>query len=185
MIMRYASLLVCFLLVGCFSARVPSLDDSTRSAQLLEKGVLHLRAGNFDAAEASFQLVHEILPQAAALDGLGCVAFARGELDRAENLFHSALTVDPDYYEAYGHLADVYESKGRFQDAGEYYQIAKEQKPQDFRIRNNFAVHLIERGKGERTHLRGLAELRRSSMLTEHPLVQKNRQIVESYSERE
>lgn len=64
-----------------------------------------------EAASLFLEVLAENPDTAGALNGLGNVYFARGELDEAIALFTHAVRLDPDYTAAYHDLAIAYEAK--------------------------------------------------------------------------
>lgn len=64
-----------------------------------------------EAASLFLEILAEDPDSAGALNGLGNVYYARGELDEALALFTHAIKLDPDYTAAYHDLAIAYEAK--------------------------------------------------------------------------
>lgn len=138
---------VVFLLIavaGCVPGAPQSLDPTrvNDALQLIDRGVGQLREGAMEEAEASFHLAAQISPLPEALDGLGCVAFRRGDMKTAAQLFRGALELDPRYDAALAHLALVAEEEGRLTDALKLYNATLESDPRNVRARNNLAVLL-------------------------------------------
>jgi tetratricopeptide (TPR) repeat protein len=170
--MKRLILVVTALLVGgCVAiSPEPPVMAVSRSLELIDLGTTHLRQAELDKAWAAFSLAHDIYPLPQAADGLGCVAFLRGDFLGAEAFFVKAHQMDESYHEAIGNLALLYEHLGYLDQAQELYQYVIDQNPDNFRARNNFAVFLKEQQlpAQARTHL---LKAEASSF---HPLVRNN-----------
>jgi Tfp pilus assembly protein PilF len=158
------------VLPGCFA-----LDDEIKlprgsgiAAELVASGVEALEHGKIARAEASFDLAEEIAPSAEGKDGLGAIAFLDGRLDDAEGYYKAAYAEG--YAPAAWHAAMAEEASGNTDEAEARYRAALRESPDDARLRNNFAVFLLEHG--ERFEAR--AELLRASILEENPLIDSN-----------
>ncbi len=173
--------LVAVLVMGCVPMQGPSSQEHAQALKLVDQGVLALRAGDLDAALASFQMADELSPIAAAIDGLGCVALLKGDLDTSERLLWQAYNMDQSYDNALTNLALLYELRGDKARAEELYKQALQAEPGNFRARSNFVVLMhdnISRG----AHLQGSAsadpqveaELRKTYALAPHPIVAHN-----------
>ncbi|MCO6430045.1 MAG: tetratricopeptide repeat protein [Deltaproteobacteria bacterium] len=175
-------LLLTVLINGCFSATAPSASDLIKQQTLIEQGVHRLRAGDFDQAEASFRVAITIGPSAAAVDGLGCVAFMRGDFALAEKLFRQAYEGDSGYNESLGNLALLYEVTGRYDRAAKYYRMAVNAMPTNFRVRNNYAVFLDQNGTAlEREKVK--SELLMAKALLDHPAISENVRVLQKAEE--
>ena len=116
----------------------------------------------FSNAHALLELAYEIAPgDPRVLDGFGCLAWRRGQVNLAEDYFKKALELDETYDPAYAHLALVAESKGEYQAARELLGLALRHNPLNYRARNNLAQALITRG-GSSQKQRAYLELRKS-----------------------
>ncbi|MBN2064530.1 MAG: tetratricopeptide repeat protein, partial [Sedimentisphaerales bacterium] len=60
---------------------------------------------------------------------LGHEAYERGEYDRARLLYEQVVSMSPDYYPAYYHLADVLCLQGKFEQAKANFDIFLAQYP--------------------------------------------------------
>ncbi len=83
-----------------------------------EEGVAASRAGNHDAAIASFQAASELNPN--CYDCYYNIAFSESlkkDYDKAEVAYKKAIEIKPDYAEAYSGLANVYNSTRKFDQA--------------------------------------------------------------------
>lgn len=141
---NYILIILCMFCVSCVPMVQPSFDDETQATRLVDEGLLHLRVNDLERAEASFNLALELVVSAAAIDGLGCVAFMREDYNAAEKLFWEAYETDRTYNNPLSNLALVYEKTGNKQKAREMYDRALKEDPKNFRMRNNYAVHLVE-----------------------------------------
>ena len=167
------SLLCLFLCFGCAPLeRGVSPHDIHRANELIDQGVLLLRAGQLDQAEASFAVAQEIADFAAALDGLGCIALLRGNYTRAERLFRRAYEMDDSYDHVLGNLALLYEMQGDRAQAKHFYKHALSDNPKSFRFRNNFAIFLYENDLENRERI--IYELEKAFALANDKLMQQN-----------
>ena len=83
-----------------------------------EEGVTASRAGNHDAAIASFQAAAEINPN--CFDCYYNIAFSESQkkdYDKAEAAYKKAIELKADYAEAYSGLANVYNATRKFDEA--------------------------------------------------------------------
>jgi tetratricopeptide (TPR) repeat protein len=83
-----------------------------------EEGVTASRAGNHDAAIASFQAAAELNPN--CFDCYYNIAFShlqKKEYDKAEASYKKAIELKADYAEAYSGLANVYNATRKFDEA--------------------------------------------------------------------
>jgi len=167
---------------GCTGVVVaPDSSAVSESLKLVDQGTLHLRDGALDQAQASFEMAWEIGSQAAALDGLGCVAFMREDYPSAEQYFVQAYQQDPDYSNSLGNLALLYEKHGLSNDALQLYERAIEEDPKNIRSRNNFAGFLAS-GKAANGNSqlrkadsqRAKRELQRAAALANNPIINEN-----------
>ena len=115
-----------------------------RSSELIREGVIDLRQKDLDGAEAAFQTALEVQPQAAAFDGLGCVAFVRGDTVVAREFFLKAISVDHRYSEARLNLAILLEKEGDMYGANEMYRQSLELDPSNLRARVNYAAFMMK-----------------------------------------
>jgi Flp pilus assembly protein TadD len=150
-------------------------------------GTIHLLQGDLEKAEASFLLAKEIAKLPEALDGLACVAFLRGDFERAEEGFTWIIEQFPDYAAVYGNAALLLEAQGKKEQARAYYLRALELDPENAAARNNFAVHLKEASQGEEIELESLRQLGQAYAVYENnPVIKDNISIIrESRNERE
>ena len=161
-------------LSGCSFLDQPGIHDRGQIEKLVDQGVGYMREGKLDEAEAAFKVALEIGNSAAALDGMGCVAFRRGETKRAEEFFWRAYEVDATYNNSLGNLALLYESQGLRLKALELYRRSLDLDPYNFRSRNNYAVFLAD---GDIPKARG--ELLKAKALAPHSVIKDNLNALE------
>jgi Tfp pilus assembly protein PilF len=160
------------LLGGCFTdeAPRPSVDKHQDSLELIDQGTVLLRQGQLDRAQAAFAVAFQLVPCAAALDGLGAVAYARGEFIEAEKLFKSAINLDQNYGVALSNLALLYENQGLRTLAGKLYMRAEILEPRNIRLRNNFAGFRTNQGD-----IAGAREtLLEAAAISDNPIIEAN-----------
>ena len=124
-------------------------------------------------------LSYELSPNAAAVDGLGCVAMLQQDFRRAEKLFIEAYEMDRDYYHALGNLALLYEMQGEQQRALRMYKRAIKNNPTNVHFRNNFGVFLFEQEVGRQPEYRALLELQKAAALAPNARVVDNIETIE------
>ena len=99
----------------------PSAENAAKTAALkktFEEGVTASRAGNHDAAIASFQAAAELNPS--CYDCYYNIAFSESQkkdYDKAEAAYKKAIELKADYAEAYSGLANVYNATRKFDQA--------------------------------------------------------------------
>jgi Flp pilus assembly protein TadD len=136
-------LLIAFLMIlsGCI-ARQPRPKEIIDAD--IECGIRRLRENDLNKAEEIFEKILLEVPRAEALDGLGCVAFYRGDYKLAQAKFEEAMSLDPLYQGARFNLAVLYDITGESDLAQSIYAgLASSGK--DFRVLNNFAVLNFEK----------------------------------------
>ena len=115
--------------------------------ELLRHGNAELQAGDWDSldrAQGAYSVARELSPEdPRVIDGLGCVAWRKGNAELAELYFKRAVELSPVYDRPLAHLAAVAESRGHQQAAAELLLKALALNPLNFRARNNFAAVLI------------------------------------------
>lgn len=151
---RICALFLCCM-VAC-TARQQQLTPLQRNEQerevvrLLELSVQGMRkadAQGFEDATSALELARELKPgDPRVYDGLGSVAFRKGDLELAEYFFKKALAQDSLYDRGYAHLAMVAQQRGDIEAAVELLRIAVQTNPTNYRSRNNYAVVLAENG---------------------------------------
>ena len=107
------------LVIGAGGGASPEV--AAKNAELkktFEEGVAASRAGNHDAAIASFTHAAEL--NAACYDCYYNIAFSESQkkdYDKAEAAYKKAIEIKPDYAEAYSGLATVYNQARKFDEA--------------------------------------------------------------------
>ncbi len=167
----FVAIVSLFVFAACSAAKIPSMEDEKESLRLIDEAVLYLREGELDRAESNFNLALELSISAAATDGLGCIAFARKDYPRAEELFWEAYDIDASYNNSLGNLALLYEVQGDMVKARELYEQALAQDTRNFRMRNNYAVHLAENDTSKEVVFK---ELYKAQALYNHPKIYDN-----------
>lgn len=159
------------LIAGCaIKAPIPE-ERYQKALELVDQGTLLLRDRRLDEAEASFSLAYDIAPVAAALDGRGCVAFLRGDWDRAERFFREAYMADEGYDEAAANLALVLDAQGKPEQAREWYTWYLSRHPEDAATRNNMAALEVDQGSDKELILQ---ELLRAAAISRHSIIMDN-----------
>ncbi len=171
------SFAVAIILCSCVSAaKSPSGEMQRVARELIDQGTALLRQGRLDEAAAAYTISLEVYPGATAVDGLGCVAFARNDMELAEKLYLRSLAFDPWYVDAARNLAAVYEHTNRAQSARELYQRVLNADPRDARARNNLSAALSDSGdvQGAREQILGAA------VVADHPIIRDNLKTLDS-----
>lgn len=162
-------------LLGCVAPTPdrPDVERMREARSLIDQGTVELRRGELDKAEAAYRVALELTPDSAALDGLGCVAFLRGNAATARTLFERAIELDPRYAQALGNLALLHEAEGNDARAAALYRAALRAEPRNFRARNNYAAFLQRRN--DRTlKAETRAELLKAYAVARHPAIAAN-----------
>lgn len=108
---------------GKFNEALASLDEADNQRPEYAKtayfrGVVEKMKGNFREAEALFERVKLTYPRdRKLLKTLGQTYYFDGQIEKAANLFHDALTIDPEDAMAYYNLMLVYKAMGDFEAA--------------------------------------------------------------------
>jgi hypothetical protein len=121
---------VAFVRAGTASSTATSTATHAGSARerardLLRDGAAWLHEGNFEAARRRFLEAIDVdgaVPE--AYNGVGVTYRMRNDLPRALEWYKRALSVDPDFGDAYYNMACVYAIEGRKEMALRYLQIA-------------------------------------------------------------
>jgi tetratricopeptide (TPR) repeat protein len=149
-ISKIGSWLAISMVAACMPIHSPSLIEQREAYRLIDQGTLALRQQLYPEAQASFEVAFELAQIPAALDGLGCVSFALGDMRGAEEWFREANRRDPTYTSALRNLAAVYEARGDIESAEFLLRSAIAADPQDYHARNNLAVLLDSSDKGKK-----------------------------------
>lgn len=177
-------IVLCLLisLVGCVKTVVYDQAEVALSNQKVAEGILHLRSGQFDLAEAAFGLAYDLGAKAQALDGLGSIAFRKKDYTRAEELYQQAMLEDSTYTHVYGNIALLYEVQGRTEEAEEMYKKAVELNPTNVDFRNNYAGLVFGNGDSITKRAASRLELLKAAALdTNNKTVEQNLDIVNEY----
>lgn len=178
--MRFGILLVFVSLAGCAVQQPPPLEHRHKGMELIDQGVIHLRSGQLEEAQASFEAAYEIGKLPEALDGLGAVAMLKGSPEVAIELFEAAYN-EGEYPFALGNLALAHEMLGNLVLANQLYNRAIEEDPTNFRARGNFSVfitdYLDEREKAK-------SELLKAKAIEATPLLVHNQEVLENMKEK-
>jgi tetratricopeptide (TPR) repeat protein len=100
-----------------------------------------LYRGESEKAHRTFEAIHRAEPNAYALFGAGLALLQMERLEEAERTFREVLVVDPDYWQAWGNLADLYDRQGELDRAAEAYREVLEANPRDERARQWLRAH--------------------------------------------
>lgn len=161
---------------SCVAPQGPDIEQERQALALVDKGTWYLRQGNLEQAQAAFEVANQIALSAQAYDGLGSVAMLQDQYKSAEIYFKRALQIDPNYTEALGNLALLYDQWQRTALASRYYSLALKADPANFRVRNNQAVFELEQGGGRS---RAKHALFSAKALFDHPIIEKNLLVLE------
>ncbi len=162
---------LCSLFTGCVPLGAAKPDRLHRAEQLVDKGVVALRARDLERAQAAFLMATEVAPTASAYDGLGCVALLRGDFVSSAESFRQALRIDPRYHRAIANWALLEDLQGHQEIALTLYNYYLNQYPDAAYIRNNKATLEYERG-GRRMWV--AQELQKALLVTPHAVIQGN-----------
>jgi hypothetical protein len=103
----------------------PSSAARAKAREILRDGAAWLSEGNFESARRRFLEAIEVddaIPE--AYNGVGVTYRMRNDLRRALEWYKKALTVDPDFGDAYYNMACVYALESQKEMALRYLQIA-------------------------------------------------------------
>lgn len=89
-----------------------------------EQAVDCIKKQDFAGAEKYLTESLGIAPTADAAHNLGTLRFMQGQIDKAVELFHQAVTLDPHYDAAYANLMRIFHQKGDIAKAIEYSAMA-------------------------------------------------------------
>jgi hypothetical protein len=105
--------------------RKPTGDARAQAKEVLRDGAAWMNEGNFESARRRFLEAIDLdegIPE--AYNGVGVTYRMRNDLRRALEWYKKALTVDPDFGDAYYNMACVYALEGQKEMALRYLQIA-------------------------------------------------------------
>ncbi len=139
-------------LIGCAAGQAALTPEQKakrelKLQELLRAGNRSLRLGdwdNLDHAQSAYTLARELSPEdPRVIDGLGCVAWRKGNAEQAEFYFRRAAELNRAYDRPVAHLALVAEQRGHTVAAKELLQRALQLNPLNFKARNNLAATLM------------------------------------------
>jgi tetratricopeptide (TPR) repeat protein len=107
--------------------------NTFKSKRLLEDGKFHLSTGDLDQAIASFQISNEVKESADALTYLGWDLSLKGQIPEAKDLCMRAISIDPDFGNAYNDLGSYLIKEDRLLEAIPWLEKAKLAKRYDAR----------------------------------------------------
>lgn len=138
-----AMLLIPVLFIACSATEVDREKRQERSREYLTRGIDALRIEDYQKAQAAFEVSNDIYENAAALDGLGCVALSRNRYQEADEWFRQAAALNPAYTHVKGNqgLLALYQGKQALAEG-----LLKEailEHPENERFRYNRAMVLL------------------------------------------
>ncbi|MGI6523690.1 MAG: tetratricopeptide repeat protein [Bdellovibrionota bacterium] len=143
-----------------------------QARDLIDAGVIKMRLGQLTEAQAIFELALELAPLAETFDGLGCLAFLRGDFKEAQRLFLTAYDRDEEYAPALEHLALLYEVYGFLEEADALYLKALSIDPTLLGGRNNRAAFLFDNHLGSDSEIKN--EFLKAKTVADHPVIKAN-----------
>ena len=189
---RTIILLYSLLFAACTAAHAPPAEEQALREQkireLLKSGTRLLRAGawdDLDRAQAAFTLARSLrFDDPRAIDGLGCVAWRKGNAELAELYFQRALEIEPAYDRSLAHLALVAESRGHLRAANELLQRAVIMNPLNFHSRNNYAALIMKTDRDKSSLAEAHRQLLQAYQLagSEDPIVDGNLNLLKQTS---
>lgn len=150
--MRLLLLFNLIILSGCsiYSARGA---NTLKSNQYVDKAVGYLKQARINLAETSIELAaHYDRNNPAVADARGCLAFARGEFEKAEVFFVDAIDRAPNYYRAYYNLAQLKLFNNQPYTAQEIMQVALDANPDELEYRK-FYQKLLKLNNASKTDI--------------------------------
>ena len=171
--------ILCSLLL-CSACSVPSvrpvtLGDQQKSLVLIDQGTQNLRLGKLEEARAAFELAKQLNGAPAAIDGLGCIAFLRGDFSIAKEYFLQAYSIDDTYIESRSHLALLYDYLGHKNESEIVYKRAMKHQPDNPLARNNYGAFL----ENDMRASAASEEFYKAFALLPHPVIDSNVRVVE------
>ena len=106
----------------------------------IERGILHLEAGAFDAAEADFEEAARLEPENTyAFANWGCVYKYRGQYEKAIELFKKSIELlkDKETGMGYSNMGNCYERMEDYVKAAECYRKGHEMFPENQNFRDS------------------------------------------------
>ncbi|MCB0328772.1 MAG: hypothetical protein KDD70_03890 [Bdellovibrionales bacterium] len=159
-------------MTGCVASLPPSptLEESRRASELVDQGTALLRRGALKEAQASFEVSFDLDQTAAALDGLGCVAFLSGDVELARDYFLLAYEQDHSYSQSLANLALLYDYIGAKEESRVLFERALGGDVDNAPTRNNLGV-LLEEGGAKSA---ATSEMFRAYVVLPHEIIGKN-----------
>lgn len=165
------------VIVGCSVARPVNFASQRTAQNLIDKGIVLLESGKLSEAESSFWLALETSPEPGAYDGLGCVAFLKGQKVEAERIFRKLMSVFPEYNAARVNLALVMDSIGHKEEAVALYREALRRDPLNYKARNNLGAVLVSMDTSRDTKF-GRQYLVDSDVISPNALARRNLEVL-------
>jgi tetratricopeptide (TPR) repeat protein len=145
-----SSLLGVLLLAAC-PAHGP-LNPKTALHQ--QRGAALLAGDRLDEAEAEYLLALEYNPKnPEALNGLGLIAFRRGDLRRAAKLLHDAIAHNDELAEAHNNLGVALLGLGDLREAARSFRAALSIDPGYLNARYNLVLALRQLGERDKARI--------------------------------
>ncbi len=111
------------------------LSENERAVFYRYRGIVHLKKGDFAAAQADFEAALQQEPHdAESRQNLAVIAFQNDDLDRAKLHLAAALQANPELYEAHLDLAKVAIHEERLADAEQSLAAARAIQPENIEI---------------------------------------------------
>lgn len=166
-------LVIPFFMSGCLvheQPAPPSLGEQQNAIGLIDRGTAYLRSGDFDLAKAAFEVSYQLKPSAEALDGLGSVAFVKGDFITARDYFLDAYYHDETYAESLAHLGILYDFLGFHDEAQQLYIRSVSLQPDNPASRNNYGALLYQRRQSDAAR----REFHKAYVILPHEIIDKN-----------
>lgn len=108
----------------------PAAEAEEQAKAVYAQAVDCIKKQDFAGAEKYLTESLNIAPNADAAHNLGTLRFMQGQIDKAVDLFHQAVTLDPHYDAAYANLMRIVHQKGDIAKAIEYSAMAMTAAPE-------------------------------------------------------
>lgn len=114
----------------------------------VNRGLVDLRAGNFDAAYASLKRARSLNPDVPAPHhALALLEEARGRVDKARRHYRDALAVDPGFFASRVNLGRLAYARGDYEEAREAFLAATETSPDALTAHVGLIESLLKLGR--------------------------------------
>ena len=120
-------------------------DPPSEQLQVLVK--LHSRGQLQNALKQAETLIQQFPKSPVLFNIKGAVLKGLGELDLSVEAYNKALSIKPDYAEAYNNMGNVLREQGKLEEAIEDFNKALEIKPDYAECHNNIGITLKDQGK--------------------------------------